>query len=188
MCLKQDTNYLPALVELAALANRRADPAAALGFARHALSIDTYDPGANYQFGLAGAALDHPADAKDAFSIAAHSPAWRRAADTELSKEYLREKLYDRAVAAARESLISDARNLDALQLCACAQRLQGNTAGANVALAGLLKLDPLNHFVRFERYPCSSGRRGSAPAGGPTISSRSSAGTWAIWTRPGDA
>ena len=30
-CLKQDTNYLPALVEMAALANRRADPAAALG-------------------------------------------------------------------------------------------------------------------------------------------------------------
>ena len=56
-CLKQDPNYLPALVELAALANRRADPAAALDFVRRALSIDTYDPGANYQFGLASAAL-----------------------------------------------------------------------------------------------------------------------------------
>ncbi len=31
-CLKQDTNYAPALVELAALANRRADATAALGF------------------------------------------------------------------------------------------------------------------------------------------------------------
>ena len=84
---KQDTNYLPALVELAALANRRADSAAALGFARHALSIDTYDPGANYQFGLASAALGHQADAKDAFSLAALSPGWRSAADTELAKE-----------------------------------------------------------------------------------------------------
>jgi hypothetical protein len=151
-CLQQDTNYLPALVELAALANPRADPAAAIGFARHALSIDTYDPGANYQFGLASAALGHQANAKEAFSIAALSPGWRSAADTELAKEYLREKLYDRTVATARESLVSNARNLDALQLCACAERLQGNAAGAEAASAALLELDPLNHFARFEK------------------------------------
>ena len=104
-CLKQDANYLPALVEMAALANRRADFAAALGFARHALSIDTYDPGASYQFGLASAALGQRADAKDAFSLAALSPGWRSAADTELAKAYLREKSCDRALGSARESL-----------------------------------------------------------------------------------
>jgi hypothetical protein len=152
-CLGKDTNYLPALVEMAALANRRADSTPALGFARHALSIDTYDPGANYQFGLASAALGHHADAKEAFSIAALSPAWRSAADTELAKEYLRKKLYDRALTSARESLSSNARNLDALQLCACAQRLRGDRAGANAALATLLELDPLNHCARFEQY-----------------------------------
>ena len=92
-CLKQDTNYLPALVEMAALATRRGDTAAALGFARRALSIDTYDAGANYQFGLASAALGHHADAREAFSLAALSPGWRSAAETELAKEYLREKL-----------------------------------------------------------------------------------------------
>jgi tetratricopeptide (TPR) repeat protein len=138
---------------LAALANRRGDPAAALGFARHALSIDTYDPGANYQFGLASAAVRHRADAKDAFSLAALSPEWRSAADTELAKEYLREKLYDRALASAKESLVNNTLNLDALQLCACAQRLRGNPAGANAASAALLELDPLSHFARFERY-----------------------------------
>jgi hypothetical protein len=152
-CLEQDTNYLPALVELAALANRRADPAAALGLARRALSIDSYEPGANYQFGLASAAMGRLADAKDAFSLAALSLGWRSAADTELAKEYLREKLYDRALAAAKESLVNNTRNLDALQLCACAQRLQGDAAGADAALAALLELDPLNHFARFERY-----------------------------------
>ena len=138
---------------MAALANRRADPPRALGFARHALSIDTYDPGANYQFGLASAALGHHADAKEAFSIAALSPGWRSAADTELAKEYLREKLYDRALASAKESLFSNARNLDALQLCACAQPAAGRCAGADAALAALLELDPLNHFARFEQY-----------------------------------
>jgi tetratricopeptide (TPR) repeat protein len=152
-CLKQDTNYLPALVELAALANRRVDSAAALGLARRALSIDTYEPGANYQFGLASAALGHQADAKDAFSLAALSPDWRCAADTELAKEYLREKLYDGALASAKESLVNNTRNLDAWQLCACVQRLQGDAAGADASLAALLGLDPLSHFARFEQY-----------------------------------
>ncbi len=154
-CLTQDTNYLPALVELAALANRRADPAAALGFVRRALSIDTYDAGANYQFGLASAALGHQADAKDGFSLAALSPGWHSAADTELAKEYLREQHYDRALASAGESLSSNTRNVDGLQLCACVQRLRGDAAGAGAALAALLELDPLSHFVRFEQYLC---------------------------------
>jgi Tfp pilus assembly protein PilF len=152
-CLEHDTNYLPALVELAALANRRADSATALGFARHALSIDTYDAGANYQFGLASAALGHQADAKDGFSLAALSPGCRSAADTELAKELLREGHYDRALASTRESLSGNPRNLDALQLCAYIQRLRGNPAGAAAASAALLELDPLNHFARFERY-----------------------------------
>jgi tetratricopeptide (TPR) repeat protein len=152
-CLKQDTNYLPALVELASLANRRADPAAARDFARRALSIDTYDPGANYEFGLASAALRNRADAKEALGVAALSPGWRSAAGTELAKEYLREKLYDRALASARESLVSNTRNLHALQLCASINRLRGDPASADAALASLLELDPLNHFARFEQY-----------------------------------
>ncbi|MCX6925472.1 MAG: DUF5107 domain-containing protein, partial [Verrucomicrobia bacterium] len=151
-CVKLDTNYLPALVELASLAYRRADPTAALGFARRALSVDTYDPGANYQFGLAAAALGRRADTKEAFSLAALSPGWRSAAHTELAKEYLREQLYDRALASAQESLEGNTRNLDALQLRACACRLRDNAAGADAALAALLQLDPLNHFARFEQ------------------------------------
>ena len=79
-CLTRDPNYLPALVEMASLANRRGDPAAARDFARQALSIDTYDPAANYQFGTASAALGRIADAKEAFSITALSMGWRSAA------------------------------------------------------------------------------------------------------------
>ena len=164
LCLKQDTNYLPALVELASLANRRADPAAALGFARHALSIDTYDPGANYQFGLASAALGHKADTKEAFSIAALSPGWRSAAGTELAKEYLREKLYDRALPAPRK--VSTATSAISTP-CNCAPASTGSGAippARDAALAALLELDPLNHFARFEQY-----LRGKARAAGFT-------------------
>lgn len=153
LCLKKDPNLLPALVEMASLANRRADYPAARDFARKGLSVDTYDPGANYQFGLASAALGREADAKDAFSVAALSPGWRSAAGVELAKAFLREKRYDRALASTEESLDGNRLNLDAFELQACIYRLQGNAPAAKAALTTLLKLDPLNHFARFEKY-----------------------------------
>ena len=122
-------------------------------YARKALSIDTYDPGANYQFGQSSAGLGLTADAEDAFSIAALSPAWRSAASTELAKVFLREKQYARALACAGESLDSDVRNLEALQLRACIWRLQGNIPQAAASLQAIFELDPLNHFRGFENY-----------------------------------
>ncbi len=152
-CLSIDANYLPALVEMASLANRRGDPAAARDFARQALSIDTYDPAANYQFGTASVALSRLADAKEAFSIAALAMGWRSAADTALAKVYLRERRYDRALTFAESSLDNNRRNLDALQLQAVIQRLRGDARAADAALSALLALDPLNHCARLEKY-----------------------------------
>ena len=152
-CLKKDPNFLPALVEMASLENRRGHWPEAASFARRALSIDTYDPAANYQFGMASAGLDKTADTQEAFSIAALSPAWRSAACVQLSKAFLRAQRFDRAAAYADESLESNQNNLDALQLRACIRRLQGNSAAAETARNQLLKLDPLNHFARFENY-----------------------------------
>ena len=152
-CLEKNPYFLPALVEMASLANRRADYAAAYDFARRALSIDTYDPSANYQFGIASAGLDHNADSKAAFSIATLSTGWRSAACTELAKEYLREKEYDHAMASAKESLDYDRFNLDALELEACIDRLNGDTSRAEAAQKTLLTLDPISHFAEFEKY-----------------------------------
>ncbi len=152
-CLKTDPNFAPALVEMASLANRRGNRIEASDFARRALSIDTYDPGANYQFGLASAALGHNADVQDALGLAALSMAWRSAACVELAKEFLREKRFGRAFASTQESLDANRCNLDAIQLQACIHRLQGDTTGAESALKSLLALDPLNHFSRFELY-----------------------------------
>ena len=152
-CLATNPGYAPALVEMSALANRRAAFAEARDFARRALSIDTYDPAANYQFGIASAALGRGADAKDAFSIAALSPGWRSAARTELARVYLREKQYERARASAAASLDNNRLNLDAIQLQACIARLSGDSPAAESACRTLLELDPLNHFARFEQF-----------------------------------
>lgn len=152
-CLRKDPNFAPALVELAGLANRRGDFSNARDFARHALSVDTYDPGANYQFGRASAALGNRADAKEAFSISALSSGWRSAACTELARQYLREKEYDRALACAADSMENNARNLDGIQLQATTYRLQADAVKAEAAVESLLRLDPLNHFARCERF-----------------------------------
>ncbi|HWI60096.1 MAG TPA: DUF5107 domain-containing protein [Bacillota bacterium] len=159
-CLKLESNLVPALVEMAELANRRADYAQARDFARRALGIDTYDPAANYQFGRASAALGRQADTKEAFSIAGLAMGWRSAAGTELAKEYLREKHLERALACAEESLETNRRNLDALQVRACIYRLQGDAAGAEAAVNRLLDLDPLNHFAHCERFLRGQGKR----------------------------
>jgi len=160
-CLKQDANFVPALAELAGLANRRADYRAAADFSRRALRIDTYDPAVNYQFGRASAALSRGADALAAFGLAAQAPGWRAAACTELAKEYVREQRYGRALLSAGESLEADARNLDGFQLQACALRLQGRRDEANRVLDRLLRLDPLNHFARFEKYLLGKSKTG---------------------------
>jgi len=152
-CLEREPNFVPALVEMASLANRRADRGAARDFALQALRVDTYDPGANYELGLASAALTRRADAKEAFSIAALSPGWRSAAGVELAKAFLREQHYERALASVQDSLDYDARSLDALQLRVCLCRLQGDKLGAQSALKALLELDPLNHLAHFEQY-----------------------------------
>jgi tetratricopeptide (TPR) repeat protein len=151
-CLKTDPNFAPALVEMASLENRRGNYTEAQGFAGRALSIDTYEPAANYQFGLASAALGRNADAAEAFSLAALSFGWRSAACVELARGFLREKRYDRALNSAQEGLAANARNVDAIQLQVCAHRLQGDNVRWESALKSLLALDPLNHFARFER------------------------------------
>ena len=152
-CLQKDPNFLPALADSAMLANRRGDYKVALNLARKALAIDAYDPGANYQYGLANTALGQTTDAIDGFSIASLNAETRSASLTELAKLYLHEKLYDRALACAEDSLDNNRRNLDAFRLQACIYRLQKEDDLAEKAVSAILALDPLDHLARFERY-----------------------------------
>jgi tetratricopeptide (TPR) repeat protein len=153
-CLKKDLHFLPALAEMAALANGRADHASARDFARRALAIDAYDPRSNYQFGVAAAALGRTADAHDAFGIASQSVECRAAALTRLALLFLRDRRLDRALGSARGALDQNRLNLDALQVRACVHRLRREPAEAAAALEEILALDPLSAFARFEKSP----------------------------------
>lgn len=152
-CLKKDPNFLPALTEMALLMLHNMQYQDALSFSKKALSIDTYDPAANYYYGLANIQLGNTTNAKDGFDIAALSIQYRSAAYTELSKIYFRERNYGKAIEYAEKSLDFNKTNLEALQAIAVIHRLQKNkTKGAEV-IDRIFSIDPLNHFARFEKY-----------------------------------
>jgi len=145
--------YLPALVKMAELLYRNMRYNEALEMARKALSIDTEDGAANYYYGLINEQLGKETDARDGFDIATLDPAFRSAAYTELSKIYLREQHYDRAMDYAQKALDYNRLAIEALQLQAVACRRLKEETRALEALKKIESMDALNHFCRFERY-----------------------------------
>ncbi|MDQ2657726.1 MAG: DUF5107 domain-containing protein, partial [Bacteroidota bacterium] len=155
--LVKDPNYLPALADLAMICYRNLNYEKSLAHATRALSIDAYDPAANFYYGLASAQFGKIADAKDGFDIASLSPAFRGAAFTELSRIFLREKDYDRAGYFATRSLQSNAGNTTAWEILAVIGRMQNKEADSQMALQRLEELSPLNHFIGFEKFRWSN-------------------------------
>ncbi|HPI72213.1 MAG TPA: DUF5107 domain-containing protein [bacterium] len=155
-CLKQDPNYAPALIEKAVLLYRRLQDAQALACVVQALRIDTYDPAANYFYGLIQARMGNLIDSRDGFEVAGQSLEYRSAAFTELAKLALRAGQNVSADQHAVAALSFNQGNLDALQCRAVAARRQRQRATTEQALQRLAELDPLNPFVPFERYLCS--------------------------------
>ena len=152
-CLQKDPNFAPALTDMASLQIRKFQYSEAVVTASKALSINTYDPAANYYYALANLHLGNITDAKDGFDISASSVEYRSAAYTELSKLNFCENEHTKAIEYAEKSLLNNQYNLEGLQLLAMAYRLQNNVGKATEMLNKINSIDPLNHFVRFERY-----------------------------------
>lgn len=151
--LKQDHNFLPALVKMTELLYRNMRYAEALELAKRALSLDSYDGGANYYYGIINARLGHVADAKDGFDIAALSTEYRSAAYHELGSLYFREKNYSKALEYSTKAMDINRYDISALQVQAMVYRYRHNQKGAEQALSQILVLYPLDHFARFEKY-----------------------------------
>ncbi len=152
-CLQKDPNHVPALCDMAALQIRKFKYREAVSNAAKALSINTYEPAANYWYGISNLQLGNITDAKDGFDIAASSVEYRSAAYTELAKIYFRSKEYLKATEYAEKSLVNNLYNVEAFQLLSVIYRLQNDAAKATAKLNEILNLDPLNHFAAFEKY-----------------------------------
>jgi tetratricopeptide (TPR) repeat protein len=154
--LAVDPNFVPALVDLAHLRYRALDYEGARERASRALSVDTYDPGANYYYGLANAALNRLEDARDGFEIAALSPELRTAAWNALARLALRGGQLETALEYASRSARSAPDDLESRQLLVVVHRLGGHLDAAARTVRELREIDELSHFARFERYLAS--------------------------------
>ena len=153
-CLQKEPGFLPALADMSMLLYRKMDYAGALQYAKKALSINTYDPTANYYYGLINKKLGNMTDAMDGLDIASQSEEYRGPAFTELAKLHFdaHSVTNDRALHYAEKALLYNQYNTDALQVMAVAFRLQHNQATAAKMLERLEQVDPLNVFAKFER------------------------------------
>lgn len=149
--LDKESFFIPALTTMSYLQYRKMNYDSAFYYARKALSIDTYDPAANYYYGLAALKLNKWYDALDGFQVAAITSPFRSAAYTELSKMQIQKQHYEKAYKLAVKSLVNNTKNITALQLQYLASRLMENPN--KDIKQRILKLDPLNHFIRFENY-----------------------------------
>jgi Tfp pilus assembly protein PilF len=151
--LQKDPHFVAALVDLAMIRLRALDAKAAFDLARHALSVDTYDPGANFYYGVAAAALGREADARDGFEIASQSLEYRAAAWHQSARLAARSGAPGLARHYATRAAEASALDADALQVLATLDRLEGRPEAASAAVTRVLALDPLSHHARFERY-----------------------------------
>ena len=151
--LEYDNYFVPALTEMSRLFYHKMDYDSAFHYAYKALSVDTYDPAANFEYGRAALKQEKYYDALDGFEVASLSLPYRSAAFTELSKIYTLRKEYSKAIEYAEKSLVNNRHNIESLQLLCLLTQLTGDE-NHTVHFANLIRSgDPFNHFVRFEEY-----------------------------------
>ena len=157
--IARDSNLVEALTDRAMLAIRSRDYSVAQQMLMRALRVDTYNPAANYYYGLASRELSfrthrehYFADARDGFEIAAQSIEFRGAAWTELARTALTAGNLSGAAQYATKALGVDAGNLDALGIGIVAARRRGDAATRDRLLAQFDSVDPLSHQVRLEK------------------------------------
>ncbi len=152
-CLEKDPNYLPALTDMSMLLYNKMEYEEALFFSKRALSINTYDPAANYYYGLINYRMGKIADAKDGFEVASLGIEYRNASWSMLSGLYLKEMDLSRSVEYALKSVGYNHYDIDSYKLLAVNYRLQKDKDEADKILDTILSQSPLNHFARFEKH-----------------------------------
>ncbi len=154
--IDEEPLHVRALARAAELTTRRGEPAKALELAGRALGVSMYDPEANYIYAVAARRMGRLVDAKETLGWAVRSPQFKAVASLQSAEIAVLEKAFGRAIEAARMALGADAGNVNALEIMAVAERLDGRKAEARATLDLIAETDPLDHLARFERYLAS--------------------------------
>jgi tetratricopeptide (TPR) repeat protein len=145
--------FVPALTGMANLAYRETNYTISMEFASKALRVDTYDADANMIYGLAGLAMGDTTSAIDGFSVASAGLSQRCAAYNALATVSLCKKEFQRALHYSEKSLVYNFLGSDGIELKLLSLRKLGMIEKEENELSNLELKDPLNHFIRFERF-----------------------------------
>ncbi|TNF40881.1 MAG: DUF5107 domain-containing protein [Bacteroidetes bacterium] len=150
--LKRNSNNIDALTRLAGLYYREMNYEKAAGYALKALSINTYEPEANYIFGLISKKLNKKYDALDGFSVAARSNSYRSAANAQLASLFFNDGDLNKSLKYANQALDYNRYNLNALKIKVIVFEKTGEHQKREAVLDEILETDPLNTFANFEK------------------------------------
>ena len=142
--LEKNPNLVPALTGMAQIMYRQGLYDMAHEYAGKALAINTYDPAANYFWGLSSEKTGSYSDALDGFSVAVLSPDFRQAAWLRISYLAIKKKNWKEAEYVIDKCLSSYPSNENAAVVKAMIERKRGNHDAALKMLDEQIYLDPL--------------------------------------------
>ena len=148
-----DKWYLPALSGMANISYRKNQYRDAFEYSGKALSINTYDPEANMLYGISGLALGDTTSAIDGFSLASRNISHRCPAYNALASIFLNKGDPEKALSYAERSLSYNKSGTYPIQQKLLCLRKLGNKDEFEKQLKELEITDPLNHFIRFEKF-----------------------------------
>jgi tetratricopeptide (TPR) repeat protein len=151
--LGKNPNLVPALAKMAEIRYRQGLYPDAMNFAGKALAVNTYDPQANYFWGLANERLGNESDALDGFSVATLSPEFCHAAWLRIAYLYMKRKDWKEAGSVINKCINSYPVDEHSWIVKAITERKLGNQEEALNIINEQLNRDPLNHMARFEKY-----------------------------------
>ena len=156
--LLEDPYHLDAMIALAELRYRQGLYEEGLKMSNSALQLDTYHPAANYFTGIIYRAMGDYLNAKEALGWAARSLQYRSNAYAQIGEILLAEQDFAKAEKYASKALLFNQLNINALQVKAIALRKLNQLSAAFNTIQEIEKIDPLNHFSKFE-YHLISGK-----------------------------
>jgi tetratricopeptide (TPR) repeat protein len=152
-CLDKEPTHSRALSKVAELFYRKAQFSEGLMYASRVLENNTYDPEANFIYGVIQNALGNGTLAEEAFSVALRSMEYRSASYVEISGIHLQKHEFNKAEIFAKKALDYNRYNISAYEFLGMAYRKQNKFEEAGKNLESLLEIDPLNHCARFEQF-----------------------------------
>ncbi len=157
-CLELDQSFLPALTSLADIDFRRLKFDDAEKKLLKVISFDTYDPDANFLYGVLLLKKHEYNKASDAFGVTLRTPQYRSISLNQLALIALREKKLAEAREYVSEALLYNGMDKNIYRTAVAVARLMGDHKTCNSLLEHLLSIDPLCHFAYFEKYLTGKG------------------------------